>query len=56
MRWRELIPRKDPRARVVLEAWLLEPGGGLALMDDPTAAVEATAAIMKTAGRLHRHV
>jgi hypothetical protein len=54
MRWRGLIPRKVPQARIVTKAWLLEPCGELASMDDLAAAAEATAVIMKMGGSLCR--
>ena len=58
MRWRELIPRKVPRARMATEVRLEEPSGRLASMDDLAAAAEAAAtesaiAIVRTRHSLH---
>jgi hypothetical protein len=53
MRWRELISRKASRARITIEAWLLEPDGGLILVDDSIAATEAATAIVRVKGGLH---
>jgi len=53
MRWRRLALGKVPQARIAIQAWLPEPGGGLVSTDDLVAIVEAAAVIMKIRGSFH---
>ena len=47
MRWRRLISEKASRLRIIVEAFL-GPSGGLVVVDDLLASVEATVAIVDT--------
>jgi hypothetical protein len=50
---KRLVCGKASQARITTKAWLLEPGGGLALEDDLVATAEAAATMVKMEGSTH---